>query len=170
VLRLRAELTNLDDEPYALDDLVLTMPVPAQARDVLDLAGRWAKERTPQRRELVVGTTLRENRRGRTGADAATLLHVGVPGFGFVSGEVWAVHTGWSGNHTHYAERLYTGSQVIGGGELLLPGEVPLARDQSYRSPWVYFGYGEGLDRVARRFHRWLRAGPSTWIPGARSP
>ena len=38
------------------------------------------------------------------------------------------MHTGWSGNHTHYAERLSTGEQVIGGGELLLPEEVVLDR------------------------------------------
>jgi alpha-galactosidase len=32
---------------------------------------------------------------------------------------MWAVHTGWSGNHTHYAERLATGEQVVGRGELI---------------------------------------------------
>ena len=34
-------------------------------------------------RRLDVGTHLREGRRGRTGPDAATLLHVGTPGFDF---------------------------------------------------------------------------------------
>ena len=58
---------------------------------------------------MPVGTHLREGRRGRTGADAATVLHLGDPGFDFGGGEIWAVHTGWSGNHTHYAERLATG-------------------------------------------------------------
>ena len=75
---------------------------------------------------LHVGTHSRENRRGRTGADSAYVLHAGTPGFGFESGEVRAVHTGWSGNHVHYAERTFTGEAVIGGGELLLPGEVRL--------------------------------------------
>ena len=95
--------------PYGLDDLVLAFPVPSQAAEVLDLAGRRGKERTPQRRAMPVGTHLREGRRGRTGADAATVLHLGDPGFDFGGGEIWAVHTGWSGNHTHYAERLATG-------------------------------------------------------------
>ena len=125
VVRTRATLTNRG-EPYQLDDLVLALPVPPVAREILDFAGRWGKERTPQRRELTVGTHLREGRKGRTGPEAATVLHVGAPGFGFATGEVWGVHTGWSGNHTHYAERLSTGEQVIGGGELLLPGEVQL--------------------------------------------
>ncbi len=47
---------------------------------------------------------------------------------------------------------------MIGGGELLLPGEVRLARGESYASPWVYAAYGDGLDDQAARFHRHLRA------------
>ena len=168
LVRLRARLTNTAADPYALSDLVLALPVPAVAREVLDLAGRWGKERTPQRGRLDVGTHLREGRRGRTGPDAATLLHVGTPGFDFARGEVWAVHTGWSGNHTHYAERLASGEQVVGGGELLLPGEVVLGADESYETPWVYAAYGTGLDEVARRFHRFLRARPQH--PGPDRP
>ena len=105
LFRARAVLTNGADDPYGLDDLVLAFPVPSRAAELFDLAGRWGKERTPQRRRMVVGTHLREGRKGRTGADAATLLHLGEPGFDFGTGEIWAVHTGWSGNHTHYAER-----------------------------------------------------------------
>ncbi len=86
------------------------------------------------------------------------MLHVGTPGFGFGEGRVRAVHTAWSGNHVHYAERVFTGERVVGGGELLLPGEVRLDRDETYASPWVFFSSGSGLDEVARRFHRHLRA------------
>ncbi len=167
LLRARAVLTN-QGARYQLDDLVVALPVPPVAREILDLAGRWGKERTPQRRELTVGSHLREGRKGRTGPDAATVLHVGTPGFGFETGEIWGLHTGWSGNHTHYAERLSTGEQVIGGGELLLPGEVQLEQDESYTSPWIYASYGVGLDEVARRFHRFLRSRahhPSTTRP-----
>ena len=70
------------------------------------------------------------------------------------------MHTAWSGNHVHYAERVATGECVLGGGELLLPGEVRLARDETYTSPWLYGAFGDGLDEVARRFHRHLRARP----------
>jgi alpha-galactosidase len=159
LVRTRAVLTNRG-EPYQLDDLVIALPVPPAAREIFDLAGRWGKERTPQRRDLTVGVHLREGRKGRTGPDAATVLHVGTPGFGFSTGEVWGVHTGWSGNHTHYAERLSSGEQVVGGGELLLPGEIQLAEGESYASPWLYGSYGVGLDAVARRFHRFLRSRP----------
>jgi alpha-galactosidase len=167
LVRIQAKLTNRGD-PYQLDDLVLALPVPGVAREIFDLAGRWGKERTPQRRDFTVGVHLREGRKGRTGPDAATLLHVGVPGFGFSSGEVWGVHTGWSGNHTHYAERLSSGEQVVGGGELLLPGEIRLAEGESYTSPWIYGSYGVGLDAVAKRFHRFLRARDQH--PGSNRP
>jgi alpha-galactosidase len=168
LIRARGDVINIGDDPYAVNDCVIAFPVPQHAREILDFAGHWGKERVPQRRPLTVGVHLREGRKGRTGPDAAMLLHVGVPGFGFADGEIWAVHTGWSGNHTHYVERLFTGVQVIGGGELLLPGEVILQPGQAYATPWVYGCYGRGLDEVAGRFHRFLRARethPSTSRP-----
>ena len=159
LLRSRAEVTN-HGSAYQLDDLVLALPVPAQATELLDLAGRWGMERLAQSQAFSVGAHVREGRRGRTGADAATLLHAHVPGADFERGETWAVHTAWSGNHTHYAERTASGDALLGGGELLLPGEVVLQQGESYRSPWLYASYGDGLDAVAQRFHRHLRSRP----------
>jgi len=165
LIRTRAAVTNTgdttdDERPYTVDDVTVALPIPTRAREVLDFAGRWGKERTPQRSELVVGIHEREGRKGRTGADAATVLSVGVPGFGFARGEVWGVHTAWSGNHRHHAERLFNGKQVIGGGELLLPGEVRLGTGETYQGPWVYGAYADGLDAQARRFHDHLRSRP----------
>lgn len=158
LLRTRAEVRNAADGIYTVDDVNLALPVPIRAREILDFAGRWSRERVPQRRDLVVGIHEREGRKGRTGPDAATVLSVGTPGFGFSSGEVWGIHVGFSGNHRHYAEQLSAGAQVVGGGELLLPGEVRLVEGASYRTPWLYGAYGDGLDEQAHRFHRFLRA------------
>jgi alpha-galactosidase len=148
LFRCRATLENRAPEPYALDDLVLSLPLPAEATELLDFGGRHNLERVPQRGPLHTG---------RTGADSAYVLAAGTPGFGFANGRIWAVHTAWSGNHTHYAERVFTGEQRIGGGELLLPGEVRLTQGESYRTPWIYAAYGNGLDEIAHRFHRHLR-------------
>ncbi|UQU62316.1 alpha-galactosidase [Couchioplanes caeruleus] len=158
LLRVRAAVRNLAPEPYGVDDLVLALPVPPEAAELLDFGGRHTLERVPQRGPFGFGTHVRENRKGRTGADSAYLLHAGTAGFGFAGGDVWAVHTAWSGNHVHYAEQVFTGERLIGGGELLLPGEVRLAAGEAYESPWVYAAYGRGLDDVAHRFHRHLRA------------
>ncbi|SDR77150.1 alpha-galactosidase [Microterricola viridarii] len=160
VVRTRAAVQNLGDGEYQLDELLLCLPTPITASEVLDFAGRWGQERAPQRHAMTVGTHRREGRLGRTGLDAATILHAGTPGFGFARGEVWGIHTAWSGNHVHQLERVLSGVQLLGGGELLLPGEVRLARGESYESPWVYGIYGDGLDESARRMHRQLRARP----------
>jgi alpha-galactosidase len=168
LIRARVDVINKGEDPYAVNDCVIAFPIPQSAREILDFAGHWGKERVPQRRPLTVGVHLREGRKGRTGPDAATLLHVGVPGFSFAEGEIWAVHTAWSGNHTHYAERVFTGLQVIGGGELLLPGEVILQSGETYATPWIYGAYGRGLDAVAGRFHRFLRSRESH--PSATRP
>ncbi len=158
LVRARASVRNDAQTPYQLDRLVVCLPVPLRAGEILDFGGRWAEERRPQRSLLGVGTHLRESRHGRPGSDSAFVLHVGEPGFDFAHGEVWSAHTAWSGNTVHYAERTLTGVQVIGGGELLLPGEGLLARRDTYTGPWIYFGHGTGLDAIAAQHHAHLRA------------
>ena len=167
LLRARATVFNLDPEVYTVDGLALSFPVPARATELLDFAGRHNRERVPQRAPFGTGAHVRENRKGRTGADSAYVLHAGTAGFGFGAGDVWAVHTAWSGNHLHYAERVFTGEQRLGGGEVLLPGEIRLGTGESYRSPWLYGSYGDGLDAVAHRFHAHLRAREPR-VPSAR--
>ena len=158
LLCLRAEVVNLSEMPYTVDSLNLALPVPTRADEILDLAGRWAKERVPQRHPFVVGTHLREGRHGRTGADAATVLIAGEQSFGFDRGEAWGIHVAFSGNHQVRAERSFTGERILLGGELLLPGEVELAQGERYESPRVYATYGVGLDALGSRFHEHLRA------------
>lgn len=157
LVRARAAVTNVADGIFSVDGLTVALPVPAGHDEILDFTGRWGGERVPQRQPFGIGTHLRENRRGRTGADSAYLLHVGTPGFGFEKGSVRAVHAAWSGNHVHYAEHSFTGERLIGAGELLLPGEVRLQSGDAYTGPWVFFAAGDGLDQVARRFHAHLR-------------
>ncbi len=157
LLRAQAVLRNDGPEPYQVDGVVLALPVPTEATVLLDMTGRWSRERVPRRGPFRPGAHVRDSRRGRTGHDASMLLAAGHAGFGFRSGEVWAVHVAWSGNHRTYAERLPSGAGVLGGGELLLPGEVRLGPGESYTTPWLMASYGHGLDEVSHRFHRWLR-------------
>ncbi|WP_020390473.1 alpha-galactosidase [Kribbella catacumbae] len=159
LVRLRATLTN-DGADFDLDELSLNVPVPSQATEILDFAGRWGMERQAQRHDFTVGTHLRESRRGRTGLDAATVVHAMEPATTFSAGEAWGVHVAWSGNHRHFAEHDSTGVRLLGGGELLLPGELQLATGESYTTPWLYASYGVGLDAVAHRFHNYLRDRP----------
>ncbi len=160
LVRQRAAITN-ERDAFTLDGVLLTLPVPTEAAELLDLTGRHLRERIPQRQPFTVGTRLRDNRRGRTGADAALVMVAGAAGFGFRTGEVWGVHVAWSGNHRTLAERTPAGAALLGGGELLLAGEVRLAPGATYTSPWVYGSYGRaGLDELSGRFHAHLRARP----------
>ncbi|MCE6996482.1 alpha-galactosidase [Saccharothrix sp. S26] len=160
LVRLRATVRNTGDTTYTLDGLVLALPLPARADELLDLTGRWGRERTPQRRPFGVEAHVRDSRRGRTGSDATLVLVAGERGFGFRRGRVWGVHVAWSGNHRTYAERVPTGEAVIGGGELLLDGEVRLAPGETYTTPEVFGSCGDGLDELSARFHRHLRSRP----------
>jgi alpha-galactosidase len=161
LLRLRTAVTNIADGSYTVDAVRQVLPVPAEAQELLDFTGRHLRERSPQRHPFVAGTHLREGRRGRTGSDATLVLTAGTPAFGFRTGEVWAVHTAWSGNHATFAELGLAGIRVLGGGEVLLPGEVVLAPGESYTTPWLHAAYGEGLDDIAAAFHQSLRSRPT---------
>jgi alpha-galactosidase len=148
---------------YQLAGISTLLPLPSRAAEVLDFTGKWCRERAPQRRPLAFGGYVREVRRGKPGQDSPYLLAVGVPGFGFRSGEVWGVHVAWSGNQRYLVEQLPEGAgvhaAVLGGGELLQPGEVSLGPGETYRTPVCYFGWADdGLDGLAGRFHDMLRA------------
>ena len=165
VVVLGSTLTATADGAYDVGGVTALMPLPPHALEVLDLTGRWSRERAPQRGPLQDGTHLRASRRGRPGHDTPLLLTAGTPGFGFRSGSVWCAHVAWSGDQAHLVERLPEGAgvntAVIGGGELLSPGEVRLARGQSYATPPVLFVFSDaGLDGASARVHRRLRARP----------
>ncbi len=179
VLRARHTLTSTGRQPYVVDSLEVVFPLPGEVGEVLDFTGRPTAERIPQRHQLTDGLWLREGRRGHTGHDAATMIIAGAPGFAFRSGDVFGLHVAWSGNTVHRVERvasslgvstdeagpqerLRPGLTTIGGGELLLPGEVTLAPGESYTTPWVYLAAArDGLDGLAAQFHRYVRSLPA---------
>jgi alpha-galactosidase len=162
VLRVRHEVVNTGADTWTVEALRLLLPVPTHATELLDLTGRWCRERSPQRSPFLHGLRARESRRGRTGHDATGLLVAGTDGFGFRRGEVWGVHLGWSGNHEHFAERLAEGVGVLGAAELLGPGEIRLAPGESYATPWAFFVWSDqGLDGLSERLHAWIRARPT---------
>ncbi|OKL51887.1 alpha-galactosidase [Buchananella hordeovulneris] len=167
-VQVRAQLHNEGQDNYHLHELNLALPLPLEVDEVLDFSGHWAKERCPQRRALTIGTHLREHRRGRPGFDATTCLLAGRPGFNFRRGQVYGLHVAAPANSRFYIERLPEGWQVLGGGELLHPGEVTLAPGQSYRGPLLHFTQGQGLDEAAGRFHDWIRSLPTA--PGPARP
>ncbi|WP_166869288.1 alpha-galactosidase [Salinibacterium sp. ZJ70] len=151
----------------------IVLPLPERAAEIVDHTGRWTGERAPQRQDVVDGSHSRAVRRGRPGHDAPFLTMVGTPGFGFRSGELWAAHLAWSGNHEVHVERLPEGAgvhrSVLVVGELLAPGEVRLRANDRYESPELVATWSEdGIDGASARLHAYARnlaAHPSTPRP-----
>jgi len=161
-LRIRHVLTNTAAEPYVLDGLEVSVPLPDDHVELLDFTGRHEGERSPQRHPLADGLWLRESRGGRPGLEAATLLIAGTPGFGFGSGRVVALAVETSGNSVLGVQRDADGPAVLLGGELLWPGEVVLAAGETYATPWVVVvASDEGLDGAAAALHAWQRSWPA---------
>ncbi len=159
LVRVRTTVTNTAVGQYVVAAVRNVLPVDAVATELLDLSGRWVRERMPQRHTWHQGKLSRESRHGRPGHDATLVLVAGTPGFAFRSGAVWGVHVAWSGDHTVYAERTASGESLLGGGELLRAGEVVLGLGDSYTTPWLFGSYAaHGLDELSARLHAWARS------------
>ncbi|RMH78869.1 MAG: alpha-galactosidase [Actinomyces sp.] len=161
VLEIVAELVNRGDRSYQLDGLLLTVPVPADATELVTFEGRWCRETHLRRRPWPVGVVGADNRRGRTSHDHPPTVIAGTAGFGEHHGEVWGLHLAWSGNHTVRAEHLADGRRVLQLGELLHPGELVLEPGASYRTPRLVGTWSDtGLTPASRRWHAHLRRRP----------
>jgi len=159
VLIQKATVKNIGNSDYVLNEFIYWLPLPREATQTLDFAGRWSNERQPQRRDIQIGTWVRESREGRSGhnfsiADIALTAQTS-----FQSGSAWATSIAWSGNSHYLVERGFDGQQSIGAGELLLAGEVILKGNESYEAPALFAVYSsQGLDGVSAAFHSHLRA------------
>ncbi len=162
LLQIAASVRNEGPSPYAVAGLESSVPLPMDAVEILDLTGRWCRERTPQRLPLGMGTWLRESYEGRPSHDGPLAMCVGDPGFGFRRGRVWAIHLAWSGECLSYAERSPGGFAQLGAGELLAPGEVVLEPGETYAAPDFLAAYSDrGLDGISAAFHGFVRARPT---------
>ena len=161
LVRQKAEVRNIgraeSGGPLSVQAVELGFPVPSAASEIMTATGHHLRERSPQRQPLVKGRFEKNSVMGRPDFDASLLMSAGTRGFGFEEGEIWSVHVGWSGNSTLSIDSTPFSLPVLGGGELLLGGEVELRASERYTTPWVYGSYGRGLNEVARRFHRTLR-------------
>jgi alpha-galactosidase len=162
VLEARAAVRNLGDDDYLLDELTVSLALPAHATELVTFDGRWCRELHPHRRDWTTGTVVAENRRGRTSHDHLPLVWAGTPGFGEQHGEVWGAHLAWSGNAVVRAEALAAdGRRHLQLGALVHPGEVVLAPGDTHRTPWVVATHGaDGLTSASQRLHRFVRARP----------
>ena len=159
VLTQKATLKNIGESEYVVNEFIHWLPLPQEATQTLDFAGRWSNERQPQRRGIQTGTWIRESREGRSGHNFSVADIALTAQTSFQSGSAWATSIAWSGNSHYLVERGFDGQQSIGAGELLLPGEVVLAPQENYEAPALIAVYSnQGLDGISLAFHSHLRA------------
>ncbi len=161
VASFAASITNDGESEYSLEALRLSIPVPAQAQELLTVGGRWTNEFGQTRSSWIGNCLTVENRRGKTSHERLGAVFAGTRGFREHSGEVWGCHIGWSGNYEIVCDSVTDARRSIQIGELLTAGEVTLVPGESYGMPAVYAAYaGDGLNAVSNSFHAFLRARP----------
>lgn len=160
-LRARHTLRNTGSDHYLLQGLEVSVPLADDHIELLDFTGRHLRERIPQRHRIADGLWDRQSRLGRPGLDSTTMLVAGTPGFDFGSGSVIAAVVATSGNSSHAVQRGPWQPAQLSAGELLQPGEIDLAPDESYTTPWVVIAARtDGLDGLADALHQWQRSLP----------
>ena len=142
------------------------LPGPDLADHIVDVAGRWLSEFQLVRTPWAPGIRMREARTGRSGHEHFPGAFFPCRGATNTSGEVYAMHYGWSGGHRMVAEELPDGRRQVqfghAAGSELVPG-------CHFETATLYATWsGEGMNGAAVRFQRHLRDNLVPWSDRAR--
>ena len=160
VLSASTELINVTTLPLTVNWCAApTIPLPDKIDKIMSFEGRWSNEFQCHSLDLFLGSFVRENRKGKTSNDnfPGMVMHTHYTHEN--AGECYGFHLGWSGNHKMRAELLAEGRCYVQLGELLMPGEIILAAQQSYISPVLYAAYSDqGFSGLSHCFHQYVRS------------
>ncbi len=159
LLQIDATLINNGNAPLTLDAMATAcLPIPQSMTDIIGFSGRWSDEFRQERLTRFSGTYLRENKRGRTSHDSFPAIILCSADTREQSGEAYALHLAWSGNHSIRVHSISDGRVFASLGSLLFPGEVQLAAGARFASPPIIAGYSaSGLSALSRQFHTHVR-------------
>ncbi|MDO7084795.1 alpha-galactosidase [Pseudocolwellia sp. AS88] len=159
VLSASTTLVNLSDKPLSVNWCAApTLTLPDQMNKIMSFEGRWSNEFQRNSLDLFLGSFVRENRKGKTSHDNFPGMVMHNNQTHEQAGECYGFHLGWSGNHKMRAELLAEGRSYVQLGELLLPGEVVLQPQQSYKSPTLYAAFSDqGFSGLSHCFHQYVR-------------
>lgn len=158
IVAVRHTLNNESEEPFTVNRLATTLPLPMRAIECLSFYGRWVNEFQQHRHILMHGGFQQENRRGRTSHEHYPALIIGTKGFDEQHGEVWGAHLAWSGNHRMRVDVKADGRRFLQAEALYYPGEICLQKDERITTPWLYTTYcADGLNGMSHQFHQFVR-------------
>ncbi|MGI2171618.1 alpha-galactosidase [Shewanella sp. MF05960] len=159
VLSATTQLTNLGNDSVNVNWCAApTIPMPLHIDQIMSFEGRWSNEFQRKSFDMFLGSFVRENRKGKTSHDnfPGMVMHNKLTHE--QGGECYGFHLGWSGNHKMRAELLAEGRSYAQLGELLMPGELALAPNESYTSPTLYTAYSnQGFSGLSHHFHQFVR-------------
>nr|WP_295777142.1 alpha-galactosidase [Rhodoferax sp.] len=160
VVSARSGLTNQGIDNVQIDWFAsITLPVPEYLQHRHSIGGRWSEEFRLTREPIGSAGWLQESRLGRTSHHAFPGLLLSAGDAQASQGEVWAGHLAWSGNHRTLLQRCRMGGMQWQMGELLLPGEVDLAPQETYTTPVAHFARsGTGHRNLSYRWHQFVRS------------
>lgn len=152
-------LTNTSESTFTLDHLSCpTLPLSLAYDQLTTLHGRWGKEFQIQKSQLDAGRFQIDNRRGRTSHEHFPGFIVGAESTSELQGNAVAAHLAWSGNYRVVIDSLSEHERYFQCGELLLPGEVILEKDQSYTTPILHTTQtNSGYSSVSQNLHQFAR-------------
>lgn len=159
VLSISTQIINLSNTILYVDWCAsATVPIASHIDHRLAFEGHWAMEFQIQKSTQMVGSYVRENRRGRTSHDSFPGLILHAADTSELRGECYGFHLGWSGNHKVVNELMADGRAYLQLGELLYPGEIALEAGQSYQTPELYMSFSkDGFSGLSQQFHRYVR-------------
>ena len=160
VLSASTKVVNMGEQALSVNWCAApTIALPDQMNKIMSFEGRWSNEFQCNSLDLFLGSFVRENRKGKTSHDnfPGMVMHNNFTHE--QAGECYGFHLGWSGNHKMRAELLAEGRSYVQLGELLMPGELNLAPNESYESPMLYAAYSaKGFSGLSRCFHQFVRS------------
>ncbi|MBD2841190.1 alpha-galactosidase [Erythrobacter rubeus] len=138
----------------------LCLPFDVRLTRFMSFTGKWAGEFAIEEIPAFQSSIVRENRSGRTSHHSFPGGILAAPETTETSGPALAFHLAWSGNHRLRIERTSDTLAHLQAGELLLPGEVRLAKGESYRTPDFLTSWSNnGMNTASQAFHAYLSKG-----------
>lgn len=159
VLTCSTQLENLSNDPITIEWCAsLCLPLDLRFDMLRSFTGRWSAEFQMEDIARFQGSFVRENKTGRTSHDAFPGLFVGSGTTTETSGLAAGFHLAWSGNHRLRVDRHNDGRAVLQMGEMLFPGEMVLAKAETYRTPDLIASWSKhGWNDVSQRLHSHLQ-------------
>lgn len=136
------------------------LPAP-QDGEVIDVHGKWTREFHLNHVAWTPGVRLRESRTGRSGHEHPPYVILAGQGATNATGEVRALHYGWSGGHRMVAEELPDGRRQVQFGHAWGAETEPARRFETAELLAIWSG--AGLNGIGAAFQRDIRDRVVTW-------